>query len=168
MAWRVRFSFLFFIPSGFALAYLVSRASGTSRFAVLKTPKIRNVMTLVIVIIVCGCQITSGIQATRTANPVIPPTGYDDLVFIADNNLVPEDGIAFSRFGVHYWIMLLVNVTPYTTIDETFEVAQNAGADIYLFNTPDMRPPPPIANLIYEGAYFQLFLLPPPPATSFF
>ena len=166
MAWRVRFSFLFFIPSGFALAYLVSRASGTSRFAVLKKPKIRNVMTLIIVIIVCGCQITSGIQAARTANPVIPPTGYDDLVFIADNNLVPEDGIAFSRFGVHYWIMLLVNVTPYTTIDETFEVAQNAGADIYMFNTPDMRPPPPIANLIYEGAYFRLFSMPPPPATS--
>ncbi len=166
MAWRVRFSFLFFIPSGFALAYLVSRASGTSRFAVLKKPKIRNVMTLIIVIIVCSCQLTRGIQATRTANPVIPPPGYDDLVFIADNNLVPEDGIAYSRFGVHYWIMLLVNVTPYTMMDDAFEAARSAGADVYVFNSPDSRPLPPIANLIYEGAYFHLFSLPPPPTTS--
>ena len=123
-------------------------------------------MTLIIVIIVCGCQLTSGIQAARTANPVIPPTGYDDLVFIADNNLIPEDGVALSRFGVHYWIMLLVNVTPYTKMDEAFEAARSAGADIYVFDTPDTRPPPPIANLIYEGVYFRLFSLPPPPATS--
>ncbi len=157
--WRWRFAMLMFIPTGFGVAYIISVIRP------FKTPKKQTVFVIAIIVLVCSIQIVNGVQASQRTRPIIPPIAYNDLLYIAENNIIPDDGIVvtLTTGGLIYWIPLTQNFTVYRVISEAFETAINQSTVIYFILDSRSPSPPPFTSLNFTGLFYRVFVGAPAP-----
>lgn len=155
--WRWRFAMLVFIPMVFGLSYFFLTMKPLCK------PRRRSISILIIIVLICSIQIVGGIHISQRVRPVIPPIAYDDLVNIAENQIIPDDGIvAVLTRGLLYWIPLTQKFEFINSVPDAIELARSKGMSLYILADPSTSTLPSFTTCIYSGSFFSVYVGIPP------